>query len=264
MAAQSDDPTAMYVRAMDRAERVEDKRLVLSGLGGEDSALALDLVEKHGEAEELRSEAALAAVQIAERLRGRDDERAKATLQRLAATAPTTDVKERAQAALNDMTKFEDHILTWLVAGPYTVEHESGETVFNTKVGPEVEGAEVDWKPLDKGIGAWDINFENFYGSIDNCAAFVQTRVWSPADQDVQLEVGSDDAFRAWVNGEIVHDEWRRSGLTVRDRIVPAHLNEGWNDLMLKVADAEGGWAASCRIRARGGKKLEGLKIEAQ
>ena len=94
--------------------------------------------------------------------------------------------------------------------------------------------------------------------------AFVRTYVRSPREQDVRLEMGSDDAIRAWVNGKLVHEQYTNRGLTVRQDIASAHLEEGWNELLLEVVDHEGGWQFSCRIRDPEGNALEDLEVEAR
>ena len=78
------------------------------------------------------------------------------------------------------------------------------------------------------------------------------------------LEMGSDDAIKAWLNGRIVFDKWTVQGAAPRQHRVPVSLREGWNALMLKVVDYEGGWVAACRVRALDGSALEGLKVSAE
>jgi hypothetical protein len=45
---------------------------------------------------------------------------------------------------------------------------------------------------------------------------------------------------------------------------VPATLEEGWNEVLLKVVDFGGAWAACLRVRAPDGGRLDGLKIDAK
>ena len=99
---------------------------------------------------------------------------------------------------------------------------------------------------------------------MDFCAAYLRTRVWSGIEQDAQLEMGSDDGIKAWLNGKLVHDQWTNRGAAPRQTLVKVKLTKGWNELMLKVVDQTGGWVAACRIRKPDGTKLDGLKIEPQ
>jgi hypothetical protein len=61
--------------------------------------------------------------------------------------------------------------------------------------------------------------------------------------------MGSDDGVKAWLNGQLVFDQWNEGGVAPREKRVPVKLAKGWNDLMLKVVDQQGGWAFCCRIR---------------
>jgi len=95
-------------------------------------------------------------------------------------------------------------------------------------------------------------------------AVYLRTRVWSPAEQDVQFELGSDDAIKVWLNGKVIHANNTDRGIAPRQDIVKARLAKGWNALMLKVINHGGGWAAACRIRKVGGAAIGGLKYEAK
>ncbi len=76
--------------------------------------------------------------------------------------------------------------------------------------------------------------------------------------------MGSDDGIKAWLNGKLVFDQWTESGAAPRQKRVKVRLAKGWNELMLKVVDQQGGWVGACRIRKPDGTALEGLKVEAQ
>lgn len=265
LAGQSDDPTAMYVRAMDLATRPEDKKLVLAGLGTADSAQALTLVEGYLSNEELRAEAALAVVQIADRLRQTEPTQAKAALRNVIPIIADGPTRDKARAIINEMEQYEGYILVWLVSGPCAEKDKEGPQLFDVAFPAEKNGSsQAEWKPLTAGIGAWDINLESTFGSKDHCAAYVRTTIVSPSDQDVRLELSSDDSIKAWLNGELIHGTNTSRGMAPRQDMVDTKLRKGRNDLKLKVIDNAGGWAFACRVRSRDGSALDGLKIEAK
>jgi len=265
MAGMSKDPTAMYVRAMELAERPDDKKLVLGGLGSADSAQALELVERYLKDNQLQAEAALATVQIANRLRQNDATRAKTALKNVVATTKDAGIRQQAQDVINEMEQYEGYILVWLATGPYAEKGKESRAIFNTKFPPEKPDAEgVKWERLTRGVGSWDINLEAAFGGKDHCAAYLRTRIWSPAQQDVRLELGSDDAVKAWLNGKLVHTNYTNRSLGPRQDLMNVKLQKGWNGLCLKVVDHEGGWAFCCRVRRPDGGVLEALKVEAK
>jgi len=264
MAGMSKNPTAMYVRAMELAERPDDKKLVLGGLGSANSAQALALVERYLKDEQLQSEAALATVQIANRLRQNDPTRAKTAMKRVVAVVKDPRIRRQAQDVINEMEQYEGYIIVWLGSGPYIEKGKQGSDIFKTAFPPEKSGTDVKWRRLTRGVGSWDINLESTFGSKDHCAAYMRTRIFSPAEQDARLELGSDDSIKVWLNGKLIHANNTNRGMSPRQDLVKAKLREGWNELLLKVVDNSGGWSFCCRVRKPDGSALEGLKVEAK
>ena len=265
IAGMSSNPTAMYARAMSLAVRLEDKKLVLGGLGSADSEMALELVELYLVEDDLRNEAALAAIQIAKRLRQNNPSRAKAAMKHVVTLVKDARICRQAQDIINEMEQYEGYILDWLATGPFIEKGKEGRAIFDKAFQPEDPNAgEVKWKRLTQGIGSWDINLESTFGSRDHCGAYMRTQIWSPAEQDTKLELGSDDAIKAWLNDKLVHSNYANRGMSPRQDVVDVNLREGWNELMLKVVDNEGGWAFCCRVRKPDGSNLDGLKVEAK
>jgi len=265
MAGLSKDPARSYARAMEAAQRPEDKRMVLSGLGTTSSPEALDLVEASLADESLQAEAGLAATQIVDRLRQRDPNRAHAALKHVLATTRDPAVRQKAVDLLNEVERFQDHILTWMGVGPFTEKGKDGEALFDLVLAPEQPDAkEVPWKRITQGVGTWDINLDQALGSGDNQAGYARAQVWSPAAREARLELGSDDGIKVWLNGKLVHANNAARGCAPRQDLVKADLREGWNDLLLKIVNRGGGWAFACRIRQPDGSALEGLKVEAK
>ena len=95
-----------------------------------------------------------------------------------------------------------------------------------------------------------------------NRAAYLRTVLDSPRAQDVQLELGSDDALKVWLNGELIHTFAGVRGCERGQDKVSAQLKKGRNELLLKVVNGGGGWAACARVRRPGGTHVEGLKID--
>jgi HEAT repeat protein len=266
LANTSKDPTELFSRVLQRVSRSSDKKLVLAGLDAQaESPGAIEMTLTYLNDKDLGPTAGLAAVHISNRLRGTHEDIARKALERVVKEVSKDDVRQRAQGVLNEMDKFKDHILTWMVAGPYSEKGKEGAAVYAMVFDPEKPDAtNVTWVPLDKGIGSWDIDLEAMLGNHDHCAAYLRTRVWSPREQDAALEMGCDDAIKAWLNGQVVFDHWNEQAAAPRQHRAEVHLKEGWNDLMLKVVDASGGWVAACRVRDPNGLAIEGLKVEAK
>lgn len=264
VAPQSQDAQRMYEQALSLSTTVDERKSVLSGLAAADSFAALDLVLPFLQQDEVRPEAALAAVQIADRARRLDGDRAKAVLRTVMQAVPTGATHDRAQQIINDLEKYDGYLLAWEVSGPYTVNGKGARELFDTVLPPEQpDTAGIEWAPLHKGIGNWDIVLDETFGGKDDVAAYVRTGVWVPAAQTARLELGSDDAVKAWLNGSLVHANYAERALSPAQDVAKVELKQGWNQLLLEVVDRGGGWAFACRVRQPDGSSIEGLRVGA-
>ncbi len=165
----------------------------------------------------------------------------------------------------NDLLEFEGYILDWAVCGPFREKDKDAHALFDVVLPPERPDAkDVKWTPLTKGLGTWDVNLNTALGGGDDIAAYARTRVWSPADHEARLELGSDDGIKVWLNGSVVHANNTERGLAPRQDAVKVGLKQGWNQLLLKVTNRSGDWGFCCRLRQPDGAALEGLKVEAK
>jgi HEAT repeat protein len=265
MAGLGTNSGAMYARVLELAGRTEDKKLVLSSLGAAEPGQALPLVEPYLQHEDVRTEAALALVQIAGRLPQSQAARARAVLKSVLAVTSDPGVRQQAQEVIDRLEPYEDHILDWAGAGPFQQKDKDARALFNIAFPPEQPGAAgVTWTRITKGVGSWDINLEEALGHADNAVGYLRARIWSPVKREARMELGSDDAIKVWLNGVVVHAHYVERGLAPRQDLVKVTLEQGWNDLLLKVINASGGWGCACRFRQPDGSTLEDLKVEAR
>ena len=104
------------------------------------------------------------------------------------------------------------------------------------------------------------VNFSKLIGG-DNRAAYLRNRVWAPVAQDVRLELGSDDGVKVWLNQSVVHANNRPRACRVGEDKVNITLNEGWNELLVKVVQGGGGWAFCGRLVQPDGALTTGLRM---
>jgi hypothetical protein len=106
------------------------------------------------------------------------------------------------------------------------------------------------------------MELDKLFGT-ENSAAYLRTKVWSDKEQKAQLEIGSDDGIKVWLNGQVVHANNATRGVNPGEDKVEVILKQGWNQLLLKVTQGGGEWAVCARLRKTDGSKLEGLKVQA-
>ena len=92
--------------------------------------------------------------------------------------------------------------------------------------------------------------------------AYLRASLVSARAQKAQLQIGSDDGVKVWLNGAVVHAHNINRGYTPGEDKVEISLREGRNVLLVKVTQAGGGWVMDCRIRAVDGSKLSDLQVE--
>ena len=253
-----------YERAMALTKVPGHTVLVVDAFATVSSPHTLALAESFLDADEapVRAVAQRAVVKIARGMRESDAVRVKGVMERIVTAADNDEIRLEAQEVLNHFEQYEGYILKWLVSGPYREFGKDARQIYAKAFLPEQPNAQnVPWKPLRRGVGAWAINLEEGVAVLNRVAAYVKTYVHSPVEQSARLELGSDDAIKAWVNGEVVHSGYTKRGLLPRDDIVPIKLKKGWNLIFLKVVDNGGGWMFCCRVRRLNGTALDGIKV---
>jgi ferric-dicitrate binding protein FerR (iron transport regulator) len=175
---------------------------------------------------------------------------------------------ESAQIAPGEDTRLErtkGYLLDWLIAGPYRVEGMEAHAIFDVVFPPEFPGlAPEGWRRIAAGVGAWDLDLKAAVADAEDVAAYLKTRLCSPAEQDVLLELGSDDAVKVWLNGTLVHGNNADRAIEPRQDMAAVRLRTGWNDILFKVTNHRGPWAVGCRVCRPDGAAMTGLHVDAR
>ncbi|MBU0641497.1 MAG: HEAT repeat domain-containing protein [Planctomycetes bacterium] len=257
---------ALYQDGMAATRRADERKLLLARLGEVRDGRAVAVLEPYLTDGELAGEAAAALVNVADGLLPAGWADARAALDKVMATCDIESVRQRAAEVERRVAEFEGFVTDWMVAGPYMEKGKNGQEVFDVAFPPEQPGAAgVGWRPqpvTEDPERYWFIDLNRSVAG-DNRAGYLRTRVHTPTAQDVVLELGSDDGLKVWLNGEVIHAANVLRGCGRAQDRVPARLEAGWNELLLKVTNNGGGFAASARLRAPNGGCPAGLKIDA-
>ena len=255
----------LYQAGLESARRVEEKRLLLSGMGDFADTRTLDVLAPYLDDEELRSETGSAMIMAARGTLPRGWPEAHRALERVLATVTEDRVRRHAQDVMKEVERFEGFITDWRVAGPYSVKGKAGHDILDTPFPPEEPGAQnIEWKeqPVNETWDRfWHIDLARSIGG-DQRAAYLRTYVWSEHEQQVVLELGSDDGIKAWLNRDAIHTNNALRGCGPAQDKVNATLKQGWNELMLKVTNGGGAWGACARLRAPDGGSVGGVKVD--
>jgi len=112
-----------------------------------------------------------------------------------------------------------------------------------------VDGLALTWQAVDSADGYVDL--QDGRRALDYCIGYAWTEFDAPADMDAWLGLGSDDGVKIWHNGELVCDQWIRRLSRLDDDVVPLHLKQGKNRLLIKIQNATGAWSFIARLRVR-------------
>ncbi len=98
----------------------------------------------------------------------------------------------------------------------------------------------VNWQPLQSGgdYGVVDIakQVKNYKGSV----MYLLTGFQSPTTRPVELRIGTDNAWKLWVNGQLLftRNEYHR-GMVLDQYRIPVTMKAGQNVILLKICQNE-------------------------
>ncbi|NQT85161.1 HEAT repeat domain-containing protein, partial [bacterium] len=243
--------------------RPEEKKLGLTQLANVPHPKALALAESLAKDPAVRAEAEAACVQIAASLVGSHPSEARAALTGLKANAKNPRARTEAAKALDAMERYVGYISTWQVAGPYRQKGKECQQLFDIAFDPEKADAKVAWKPAPRPNDAslaWKVDLSSVVGGT-HCVVYVRSRVHAPAKQTVRLDMGADDGIKVWIGGKLVHANNAIRALTPEQDRASAVLEQGWNDVLVKITQHTQGCEACIRIRKPDGAVVDGLRF---
>jgi CubicO group peptidase (beta-lactamase class C family) len=95
-------------------------------------------------------------------------------------------------------------------------------------------------------INSGIIDLTSSLGNIGFASAYAYAQIRISEETDILLGVGSDDALKIWVNGEVVFRKWTRRGLYINNDLVPVRLKKGNNEILIKIQNRGNSWSFVC------------------
>jgi HEAT repeat protein len=260
----ADQRIALCKAGLAASQRPEERRLGLAALARTPHADALKLAEQLAGDAAVRAEAQSAIIRIAAALGTGSPDIARAALNRVAQAPASDALRAEASKGLEVFEQFTGYIATWSVAGPYRQEGKQCMQLFDVAFAPETPKQAVKWRvlapPADPAL-AWQVDMLP-QADGEQCVIYARARVYSPAVRQVRLDIGSDDGMKLWINGQLTHAHNTQRPLQAMSDRAAGRLNEGWNDLLVKVTQNNMGFGFCLRIRAADGSVIEGLKSD--
>jgi alpha-mannosidase len=135
-------------------------------------------------------------------------------------------------------------IRAWLITRPLPTDTGAARVTRDYLGGETTAFPDSDaaWRPVVAGPdGLVDLN--TVLGGVTNhTAVYAFAYVRSPRDETRTLILTSDDDVEAWLNGQLIHRHITSRGVDVERDSVTVRLAGGWNALLLKVVNRQGGF----------------------
>lgn len=127
------------------------------------------------------------------------------------------------------------------------LESSGGESESAPKDGDTIEfgGAESKWRYVRSSDEM--IHLDKVVGQHDWSVAYASAEIYTDEPGKALFGIGSDDAVRIWLNGELVHDQWIGRAADFDQDLVAFTLKKGKNRLLVKVLNQRGDWSFACR-----------------
>ena len=184
----------------------------------------------------------------------RKPEKAKALFRTALAKGREVDQIKEARDALEEygvgvnIQSLMGFLTKWDTIGPFD---NTGRQGFATAYPPEKKieakalyqgkSEKVGWSGLSTSdpFGMLNVNLQ--YGEVKEALAYAHTQFHSKSDQPAQFRIGSKNAWKLWVNGELLfaRDEYHRGKTRVDQFVVEGELKKGVNSILVKVCQNE-------------------------
>ncbi len=92
------------------------------------------------------------------------------------------------------------------------------------------------------------IDWQTIYGNLNFAVAYAYAEIDAEDTQPAHIYLGSDDAAKVWLNGQLVHERWGGRATYPDSDKVPVELQAGKNRLLFKIQNEIGDWSFICRI----------------
>ena len=150
----------------------------------------------------------------------------------------------------------------WLLCGSFPIkEFENSSEDYLEEFGGEAnikpfpgmkltaaDGKVYEWTKYDSPLMG-EINFTQVFDPAITAVGYAYCTIISPDDRTVEALLGSNDGATVYCNGEeVFHFHGKRSLIPDED-LIPLHLNEGTNHIVIKVEQWKGAWGFSFRLK---------------
>jgi hypothetical protein len=130
-----------------------------------------------------------------------------------------------------------------------------------------VVGGNADrWLPvhLDYGLYEFQSSPAKTGGCLEYSANYVFCRLISPSAGKALLSLGSDDAFKVYLNGQLLSRKVYQRGAVDDSDQIPLELKAGPNDLLIRIDNYGSSGGLICKVLGVDRQPLPGVKVQVE
>ena len=146
-----------------------------------------------------------------------------------------------------NLTRHFGFLVKWQMTGPFHNKDRAGfAAVFGPEKNPNLSTSyngmdgKVKWQPYSTDDEYGMVDFNKPYGDLKEVTGYAQTEFVSVSDRPAELRLGCKNAWKVWLNGELVfgRDEYHR-GMRIDQYKLPVQLKKGSNTILVKACQNE-------------------------
>lgn len=153
-------------------------------------------------------------------------------------------------------------LLYWKILGPFDNTDRAGfDAVFPPEASIDLEATftgkddkKISWEDYSTADDYGMVDFNQPYGPLKQVVGYAFTEFTSEKEQEVELRLGCKNAWKIWLNGELVfgRDEYHR-GIRIDQYILPVTMKEGKNTILVKACqnEQEQDWTVQWQFQLR-------------
>jgi hypothetical protein len=103
------------------------------------------------------------------------------------------------------------------------------------------DGREAAWKKV-QGRPSGFMALAEMMKPEAQVIVYAQGWIEAPEDMAATILLGSDDGVRVWIDDRLVHSNPAYRGAYPDQDAVPVRLKKGWNKVLVKILQGDGGW----------------------
>ncbi len=108
-----------------------------------------------------------------------------------------------------------------------------------------IGNSSCQWKFVQSDNGIFDLT--KTIGDTAYAVTYAYAQIIMSEGKEFILGVGSDDAVKIWINGNLIHSNWTARGLFIDNDLIHVKLKKGINKILVKIQNRGSSWAFACR-----------------